>query len=82
MLATPIQIAVAYGALLNGGVYVQPTVLHKICESGTDRCQYNTTKVLRQIFEPELSEKMKFSLTKVIEVPENGKYSDLPGYQV
>lgn len=82
LLATPLQIAVAYGTLLNGGYYVKPTLLDKICESGTEKCQHNKTKILRQILDPEVSEQMKFALTKVIELPVNGKYSDVPGYQV
>lgn len=82
LLTTPIQIAAAYGALLNGGSYIKPTILDKICESWTEECQHNKVKVLNQIFDPAISEEMKFSLMKVIEIPVNGKYSDVPPYQL
>lgn len=82
LLVTPIQIAAGYGAMLNGGTYIKPTVLDKICESGTDNCQNNEVKVVRQIFEPRIAEQIAFSLTKVIEIPDNGRYADLPQYKV
>ncbi|AKH32382.1 Stage V sporulation protein D [candidate division SR1 bacterium Aalborg_AAW-1] len=82
LLVTPIQIAAGYGAMLNGGTYLKPTILDKLCESGTDNCQINQTKVIRQVFEPRISEQLAYSLTKVIEIPENGKYADLPQYNV
>lgn len=82
LLATPIQIAAAYGALVNWGQYIKPTILSKICESWTTTCQQNKTKFIKQIFNPEISEKIRFALTKVISIPVNGKYSDVPGYNV
>ena len=82
LLVTPIQIAAWYGAMLNGGTYIKPTILSKVCESGTTNCQQNDVKIVRQIFEPRIADLLKFSLTKVIEIPENGKYADIPQYKV
>lgn len=82
LLVTPIQIAAWYGAMLNGWTYIKPTILSKVCEAWTTNCQNNNTKVIRQIFEPALADLLKFSLTKVIEIPENGKYADVPQYKV
>jgi cell division protein FtsI/penicillin-binding protein 2 len=82
LLTTPLQIAAWYGAMLNGGQYVKPTIISKICEWGTDSCQNMKTKVIKQIFDPSISEKVKFALTKVIEIAVNGKYSDVPWYKV
>ncbi len=82
LLVTPIQIAAWYGALLNGGTYIKPTILDKICESWTDNCQKNEVKTIRQVFEPRISQQLAFSLTKVIEIPDNAKYADLPQYKV
>lgn len=82
LLVTPIQIAAWYGAMLNGGTYIKPTILSKVCEAGTTICQNNEVKTVRQIFEPRISELLKFALTKVIEIPDNGKYADVPQYKV
>ena len=82
LLVTPMQIAAGYWAMLNGGTYIKPTILDKLCESGTNNCQNNDVKVVRQVFEPSISEKLAFSLTKVIEIPDNAKYADLPQYKV
>jgi cell division protein FtsI/penicillin-binding protein 2 len=68
--------------MLNGGTYIKPTILSKVCESGTTNCQQNDVKTVRQIFEPRIADLLKFSLTKVIEIPENGKYADIPQYKV
>ena len=82
LLVTPIQIAAWYGAILNGGTYIKPTILDKLCESGTTNCQKNDVKVIRQVFEPSVSEKLAFSLTQVLEIPSNNKYANLPQYKV
>ncbi len=62
MLATPIQIAAAYGSLVNGGYYVKPTILAGIRDSNTNRYYPNKTEVLRQIFRPETAEEIKEGL--------------------
>ena len=81
LLATPIQIAAAYGAVLNGGQYIKPTILDKICEWWTQNCQYNKMKIVRQVFDPRISELLKFSLVQVLAVKENAAYADVPGYK-
>jgi cell division protein FtsI/penicillin-binding protein 2 len=82
LLVTPIQIAAAYWSMLNSGTYIKPTILSKVCEAWTNECQYNDKKIVRQIFEPRIAEQLKYSLTKVIEIPDNGKYADIPQYKV
>jgi cell division protein FtsI/penicillin-binding protein 2 len=82
LLVTPIQIAAAYWSMLNGGTYIKPTILSKVCEAWTNECQENDKKIVRQIFEPRIADQLKYSLTKVIEIPDNGKYADIPQYQV
>jgi cell division protein FtsI/penicillin-binding protein 2 len=82
LLVTPMQLAAWYGAMLNGGTYIKPTILSKVCESWTTICQDNGVKILRQIFEPRISELLKLALTKVIEIPDNGKYADVWQYKV
>ncbi|MBU0627059.1 hypothetical protein KKG31_03585 [Patescibacteria group bacterium] len=59
MLATPIQIAAGYGAIINGGYYVQPTVIEGIYDRKTDTYHPQQKKIVRQIFRPETAEAMK-----------------------
>lgn len=82
LLVTPIQIAAGYASMINGWQYIKPTIISKICEWWTDNCQSTKTKIIKQIFDPAIADELKFSLTKVIEIPVNGKYSDVPGYKV
>ncbi len=82
LLTTPIQIAAWYGAIVNGGTYIKPTILDKICEQGTDRCQYNEVKTIRQILEPRVSDEMIAALGEVNNIPSNFKYSGLPAYDL
>ncbi len=67
LLVTPIQLAAWYGAIVNGGYYVQPTILKGIYDHTTDSYIPNTTTVLRQIFRPETAEAMKLALFSVLE---------------
>ncbi|MCF7834635.1 penicillin-binding protein 2 [Candidatus Gracilibacteria bacterium] len=67
LLVTPIQIAAGYSALVNGGYYVQPTIVAGIYDKETDIYHPKTRKVVRQIIKPETSELMKDSLFEVME---------------
>jgi len=58
-LATPIQIAAAYGSLVNGGYYMKPTILAGIRDVDTNVYYENKAKMLRQIFRPETAEEIK-----------------------
>ena len=67
LLATPIQIAAAYWSLVNGWFYVKPTILEWVRDTKTGRYYANKTKVLRQIFRPEVAEDVKEWLFSVME---------------
>lgn len=82
LLTTPIQIVAAYGALINGWSYLKPTIIEKICEFWTKNCQENKTKIIRQVFDPRVSEKVKASLTEVLHIPSNARHAALPPYNL
>lgn len=67
LLATPIQIAAAYGAIVNGGYYVQPTILAWTYDKITWSYLENKTQVLRQIFRPDTAEEIKEALFNIME---------------
>lgn len=68
LLATPMQIAAAYGALVNGWYYIKPTVLAWYYDSEAKEYYENKTKILGQIFRPETAELMKEALFTVMEM--------------
>ena len=68
LLATPIQIAAAYGALVNGWYYIKPTILAWYYDNATKQYYENNTKILWQIFRPETAEEMKDALFTVMEM--------------
>lgn len=68
LLATPIQIAAAYGALVNWWYYMQPTILAWYYDSQDNKYYENQSKVWMQIFRPETAEQVKEALFNVMEV--------------
>ncbi|MCK9467303.1 MAG: penicillin-binding protein 2 [Candidatus Absconditabacterales bacterium] len=67
LLSTPIQLAAAYGAIVNGGYYVKPTIIAGTYDKQTGKYHENKTQVLRQIFKPETAEEMKEALFMIME---------------
>ena len=67
LLTTPIQIAAAYGAIVNGWYYIKPTVLAWIRDQKTWKYNENKTQVLKQIFRPETAEEIKDALFTIME---------------
>ena len=67
LLSTPIQLAAAYGAIVNGGYYVKPTIIAWTYDKQTGKYHENKTQVLRQIFKPETAEEIKEALFMIME---------------
>ena len=81
LLATPLQIAAWYWALVNGWYYVKPTVVAWIRDKNTWGYYPNKKEVLRQIFRPETVEEIKNGLYQVMEWnPGYIKYSRVEWY--
>lgn len=83
LLATPLQIAAAYGPLVNGWYYVQPTIVQWIFDKQTNTYHPNQKKIIRQIFRPETAEALKIWLFDVIEQnPEVTKVAQIKWFTV
>lgn len=77
LTVTPMQLAAAYAALVNGGRYYQPTVVAETNENGT--VVKNEPKVTNaQVIRPEVSAEVKDILRKTLE--ENNKPALRAGY--
>ncbi len=74
---TPIQIAAAYGAIANGGVWIQPHLVEKV----GGRTLHDFKR--RRIVSPAVNEELKTMLTGVVdEHGGTGNAAQIPGYTV
>lgn len=84
---TQIQLAAAYGALVNGGRYIKPTIISWISKKSTDlgpsEFIESNPQVLSQIIRPEVSAEIKQALLQVLEQNEEvGANAKIPGYLI
>ena len=79
MLATPIQMAAAYSALVNGGHIIKPTIIDKIYDPVTKQFIVNTPKVGSQLIKPETSDLIRDMLFQDIYGGLTKMYG-IPGY--
>ncbi|MDR3168916.1 MAG: hypothetical protein LBU27_04070 [Candidatus Peribacteria bacterium] len=67
---TQIQLAAAYGVLINGGQYIKPTIVSGIAKktANSEEVQYTESlpQILSQIIRPEVSEEMKSALFNIM----------------
>lgn len=82
LLVTPIQLAAAYGPIVNGGYYVTPTIVKWVFDRKSNVYHANTTQITKQIFRPEISEALRVGLFSVLEQNPELKYAKVPGYQI
>ncbi|EKD24876.1 MAG: hypothetical protein ACD_80C00145G0010 [uncultured bacterium (gcode 4)] len=82
LLATPIQLAAGYGAIVNGWYYVKPTIVKWIFDTKTKTYYPTTTKIIKQIFRPETAEALKIWLFSVMDQNYELKYAKVEGYQL
>lgn len=84
---TQIQLAAAYGALVNGGRYIKPTIVSGIEKhnptTNTSEIMETSPQVLNQLIRPEVSEEMKTALLQVLEQnAEVGDNARIPSYLI
>ncbi len=82
LLVTPIQLAAAYWAIVNGGYYVKPTLIKWIFDKKTNTYHATTTNITKQIFRPETAEALKVWLFSVMDQNPELKYAKVDGYQL
>jgi cell division protein FtsI (penicillin-binding protein 3) len=74
---TPVQMAAAYGAIANGGIWVQPHLVEKVGRRGIH------TFERRRIVSPAVNAVLKQMLTNVVdEHGATGNEAQIPGYTV
>jgi len=68
LLTTPVQVAAAFGALVNGGYYIKPTILAGTMDKQTGKYLENKIQILGQVFRPETAEEIKDALFNIMEI--------------
>lgn len=59
LTATQIQLAAAYVALVNGGEYLQPTIVENIIDNSSQQILYTKNQDKNKIFKSETSDQIK-----------------------
>ncbi|PID34774.1 MAG: hypothetical protein CR971_01490 [candidate division SR1 bacterium] len=67
ILVTPIQMVVALGATVNGGYYVQPTIVKGQEDPNTGKYTQHKTKIGKQVFKPQTSKNIRNALYVAME---------------
>lgn len=80
MLVTPMQMAVGYATLVNGGWSIQPTLVSALYDPGKQTIQQLASKTRSRVFTQETANRMKEALQSVID---NGHVKiKLPGFSL
>ena len=80
MLVTPLQMAVGYATLVNGGRHIQPTLVSALYDPHKQTIQQLATKKTMRVFTAETAARMKEALQSVID---NGHVKiKLPGFSL
>jgi cell division protein FtsI (penicillin-binding protein 3) len=64
---TPIQLASAYSALVNGGILYQPQIIKKVANKNNGTVEEIEPKMIRRVISEETSAKMRDFLSAVVE---------------
>lgn len=67
MSATPLQIAVAYAAIANGGELLQPVLVKEIRDAGDNIVYQHKKRVVRRVLSPETARLMVTMLESVVD---------------
>jgi cell division protein FtsI/penicillin-binding protein 2 len=78
--ATPLQIAAAYAALANGGMFMQPYIVEKR-EFSDGTIEETYPKPVRRVVSEETAKKIGAMLVAVVEYG-HGKRAQVPGYYI
>jgi stage V sporulation protein D (sporulation-specific penicillin-binding protein) len=81
MALTPIQIAAALSAVVNGGTYYQPHIVAEIRDPEGNIVETIDPKPLRQVIRPTTSAIMRDLMEDVV-VNGTGKKAQVPGYRI
>ncbi len=78
---TPLALVRYYCAIANGGLLMQPRIVHAIAAPGTDTFKVERPKVVRRIFSPKIAAELRRFLRAVVVRGTGDPTAQVPGYQ-
>ncbi|MGM0507670.1 MAG: penicillin-binding protein [Fusobacteriota bacterium] len=78
---TPIQMATAFSAIINGGILYKPQIVDRIENDGKEILKTYPSEEIRRVASPEISEKMRDYLYSVVDEG-TGKSAQISGYKI
>lgn len=78
---TPIQLATAYCAVVNGGYLMQPHIIKQVLDGDGNVVKENAPSVVRQVISEETSATVRSMMEGVVELG-SGKNAKLSGYRI
>jgi len=82
ILSTPLQMASAYAALVNGGRYISPTIVENIYDKQKERYLELAEKNKQKVFTSTTSDDMKKALVNVVTHWNLAEEVYMPGYSI
>lgn len=67
LLVTPLQLAMAYASVANGGELLQPSLIHEVRDASGGVVYRQQREVLRRVMSPETAEKVRVILESVVD---------------
>ncbi|MDA0766311.1 MAG: penicillin-binding protein 2 [Verrucomicrobia bacterium] len=78
---TPLQVAMAYGAIANGGNLMQPRIIKEVVANNGMVVEKFEPRVVRQVMKERTSLQMRNALTKVVSLKGTASRAEVPGFK-
>jgi cell division protein FtsI (penicillin-binding protein 3) len=80
--ATPLQLAVATGAIANGGLRMRPRVVSRVVDAWNVPDRVRPVAPVAQVIDPEIARQLSWMMESVVEPGGTGTRARVPGYRV
>lgn len=80
--ATPLQVAAAYAALANGGVWTPPRIVKGFRDPKTGEVQHQEIPEGQEVFSRDVASTLTLMLTQATSTEGTGAFARVPGYPV
>lgn len=79
---TPLQMAMAYGAIANNGKLMKPHLVRALIANDGTTVERFDPKVVQQVMKPDTAAKMRVAMEKVVEKEGTAPLAAVPGFKV
>ncbi len=82
IMVTPLQVAMAYAAIANGGLLMKPRLVDTIYDSNGRIVEHREPTVLRRVMKESTSKNLRTALARVAGEGGTARRGNVPGYQI